>query len=62
MREKFRNYTEGQSTLEMVSEVVMVQDSIIPSSSSGPTSMDLGAPCGGSQPADVANDGDVSGG
>lgn len=62
MREKFRNYTEGQSTLEMVSEVAMVEDSIMASSSSGPTPMDLGAPCGGNQPADVANDGNVSGG
>lgn len=62
MREKFRNYTEGQSTPEMVSEVAMVQDSTMASSSSGPTSIGLGAPCGGNQSADVANDGNVLGG
>lgn len=62
MREKFRNYTEGQSTAKMVSEVAMVQDSTMASSSSGPTSIDLGAPCGGNQSADVANDGNLLGG
>lgn len=62
MREKLWHYTEGQSTLEMVSEVAMVQDSTMASSSSGSTSIDVGAPCGGNQSADVANDGIVLGG
>lgn len=46
----------------MVSEAAMVQDSTMASSSSGSTSIDVGAPCGGNQSADVANDGSVSGG
>lgn len=61
-REKLWHYTEGQSTLEMVSDVAMAQDSTMASSSSGSTSIDVGAPCGGNQSADVANDGSVSGG
>lgn len=46
----------------MVSKVAMVQDSTMASSSSGPTSVGIGAPCGGNQPVDVANDGNVLGG
>lgn len=46
----------------MVSEVAMVQDSTMASSSSGSTSVDVGAPCGVNQSADVANDENVLGG
>lgn len=46
----------------MVSEVAMVQDSTMATSSSGSTSKDVGATCSGNQSADVANDGNVLGG
>lgn len=62
MREELWHYTEGQSTLEMVSEVAMAQDSTMVTSSSGSMSIDVGAPCGVNQSADVANNENVLGG